>query len=294
MLPTVSDILPNQRRLRLARLGSGPPLLLLHGYPDNLQIWCELAPQLAERRQVIAFDWPGMGQSEAWPGGATPMHMAERLLWLLDAWHLDRADLCGLDMGAQPALVFAACYPERIGRLVVMNSLVFGDEVTSWEIRLLRRFGWNRFILRHLPWLVFRRARRTFLPRGVDLPAPLFTDMWGSFPRACRQGPSSPRCAPGYQGTLPRAGLTCIGRSTVPRWCFGVKRTGTFHRRMRSGCMRRSPVHACKSSRAANIGCRGIAPTTWRPGWRIFSDNNARYIGQLQVFRLADKRPGFA
>ena len=43
MLPTILETLPNGRRLRVARLGSGPPLVLLHGYPDNLQLWCELA-----------------------------------------------------------------------------------------------------------------------------------------------------------------------------------------------------------------------------------------------------------
>jgi pimeloyl-ACP methyl ester carboxylesterase len=203
MLATVNEILPNHRSLRVSRLGDGPPLILLHGYPDNLQIWCELAPRLAQRRRVIALDWPGMGQSEAWPGGATPMHLAERLLSLLDCWHIERADLVGLDMGGQPALVFAARYPQRIGRLIVMNSLLFGDEKTSWEIRLLRRFGWNRFIIRNLPWLVFRRARQTFLPRGVDLPAPLYADMWQSFRQPAVRAFIAKMCA-GYQGTLPQ------------------------------------------------------------------------------------------
>ena len=54
--------------LRVARLGSGPPVILLHGYPDNLQIWSELAPRLAAHYEVFAFDWPGMGYSEAWSG----------------------------------------------------------------------------------------------------------------------------------------------------------------------------------------------------------------------------------
>jgi len=203
MLATEMMTLPNQRRLRMASVGAGPPLVLLHGYPDNLQIWCELAPRLADRRRVIAFDWPGMGQSEAWPGGATPKHMAEHLLFLLDAWDIERADLAGLDMGGQPALVFAASYPQRMGRLIVMNSLVFGDEQTSWEIRLLRRFGWNRFIIRHLPGVVFRRARRTFLPRGVDLPAPLYADLWQSFRQPSVRAFVAKMCA-GYQGTLPQ------------------------------------------------------------------------------------------
>src|SRR4051794_8584017 len=158
MIPTTFQTLPDGRRLRVARLGSGPPLVLLHGYPDNLQIWCELAPRLADRFSVIAFDWPGMGYSDTWPGGATPTHQAQRLLTLLDGWGIERAGLVGLDMGGQPALAFAALYPDRVRQLAVMNALVFGDEETSWEIRLLRRFGWNRFVLRHLPRLVFWRA----------------------------------------------------------------------------------------------------------------------------------------
>jgi pimeloyl-ACP methyl ester carboxylesterase len=201
MLTTNIEILPNNHRLRVAHAGDGPPLIFLHGYPDNLQIWCELAPRLANIRRAIAFDWPGMGQSEAWAGGATPMHLAQRLLALLDAWHIERADIAGLDMGGQPALVFAARFPQRIGKLIVMNSLVFGDEATSWEIRVLRRFGWNRFILRNLPWLVFRRARKTFLPRGVDLPAPLCDDFWHSFREPAVRAFIAKMCA-GYQGTL--------------------------------------------------------------------------------------------
>jgi pimeloyl-ACP methyl ester carboxylesterase len=189
--------------LRIARLGYGPPLVFLHGYPDNLQIWCELAPRLADRFQVIAFDWPGMGYSEEWPGGATPMLMADRLLTLLDAWGIEKASVAGLDMGGQPALAFAAQHPERIHRLIVMNSLVFGDEATSWEIRVLRRFGWNRLILRRLPGLVFRRAKATFLPRGVELSTGLHADFWNSFRQPAVRAFVAKMCA-GYQGTLLR------------------------------------------------------------------------------------------
>jgi pimeloyl-ACP methyl ester carboxylesterase len=214
MLATTFETVRGGRRLRVARLGSGPPLVLLHGYPDNLQIWCELAPRLAGRFTVIALDWPGMGYSDAWPGGATPAHMADRLRELLDAWHIDRAGLVGLDMGGQPALAFAARHPERLRHLVVMNSLVFGDEVTSWEIRLLRKFGWNRFLIRRLPWLVFYRAERTFLPRGVRLPAALRADLWEGFRRGEVRRFISKMCA-GYQGTLPRL-PELYGRITCP------------------------------------------------------------------------------
>jgi pimeloyl-ACP methyl ester carboxylesterase len=191
------------RKMRVARLGSGPPVILLHGYPDNLQVWSELAPRLARRCEVTAFDWPGMGYSEAWSGGATPFDFARRLSTLMDAWNIERATIIGHDMGGQPALAFAAKYPNRVSRLVVMNSLVIWDEKTSWEIALLRKFGWNRVLLERLPRAVFFRAIRTFLPRGYKLGAELRSDLWDSFQRPEVRKFVVRMCA-GYQGTLPR------------------------------------------------------------------------------------------
>ena len=201
MLSTSIQRLSSGHLLRIARLGSGPPVVVLHGYPDNLQIWSELAIRLADQFEVIAFDWPGMGYSEAWPGGTTPFHMAERLHKILDELAIERASLVGMDMGGQPALVFAANHPERIHRLVVMNSLVLWNENTSWEIQVLRKYGWNRFIIRKFPRIVFWRAERTFLPRGRRLPAELKADLWKSFSRSDVRGFIARLCA-GYQGTL--------------------------------------------------------------------------------------------
>jgi len=191
------------RKLRVARLGSGPPVILLHGYPDNLQVWSELAPRLAKCCEVIAFDWPGMGYSEAWSGGATPFDFARRLRTLIDEWKIERAAIVGHDMGGQPALACAAEHPERISHLVVMNSLVIWDEKTSWEIALLRKFGWNRILLERMPRAVFFRALRTFLPRGYKLSAELRGDLWESFQRPEVRKFVVRMCA-GYQGTLPR------------------------------------------------------------------------------------------
>jgi pimeloyl-ACP methyl ester carboxylesterase len=199
---TTSIEIHRDRRLRVARLGQGPPLILLHGYPDNLQIWSPLAPLLANSFEVIAFDWPGMGQSDPWPGGATPFHMAERVLTLLDDWKIGKATLVGMDMGGQPALAFAARFPERIQSLIVMNSLVQWNEETSWEIAVLRRFGWNRLALCYLPRTVFRRAVRTSLPNREKLEPRLQADLWQSFQRREVRDFIIRLCA-GYQGTLP-------------------------------------------------------------------------------------------
>jgi pimeloyl-ACP methyl ester carboxylesterase len=202
MLATFTEM-HGGRKLRVARLGSGPAVILLHGYPDNLQVWSELAPRLAAKHEVIAFDWPGMGYSEAWSGGATPFDFARRLRTLMDDWKIETAVIVGQDMGGQPALAFAAEYPGRISRLAVMNSLVIWDEKTSWEIALLRKFGWNRVLLERMPRAVFFRAVRTFLPRGYKLSTDLRRDLWESFQRPEVRKFVVRMCA-GYQGTLPR------------------------------------------------------------------------------------------
>ena len=204
MLSTTHEAMPDGRRVRVARLGThgGVPVVLLHGYPDNLQLWSRIAPLLARHQDVVAFDWPGMGDSDVWPGGATPQHQAERLVALLDHWGIHAADVMGTDMGGQPALVAAALHPGRVRRLVVMNSLVLADERTSWEIALLRRYGWNRWLLRHLPHAVFHRAWHTALPPG-DMPtAALRDDLWRGFSRPEVRDFIIRLCA-GYQATLP-------------------------------------------------------------------------------------------
>lgn len=202
LLETERVALSSGKHIRVAWSGSGPTVVFLHGYPENLQVWSRVIPLLTDRFETIAIDWPGMGYSDEWPGGATPQIKAKHLLAILDELNIERPILVGLDMGGQPALAFAAAYPDRIARLVVMNSLAFGDEKTSWEIRLLRRFGLNRFALKHLPGIVFRRAVRTFVPAGFRVDEQLRDDFWTAFSEPCVRRFVSKMCA-GYQGALP-------------------------------------------------------------------------------------------
>jgi len=190
------------RTVRYARLGRGPSIVLLHGYPDNLQVWSLVAPLLADRFDVIAIDWPGLGGSQAMAGGATPFHMADHAMALLDHWKIDRTALVGIDMGGQPALVAAARHPDRVSHVVVSGSLLQWDSPTSWEIALLRRFRFNAFALRGLPRPVFRRALATFLPAGHAIDPAVRDDFWQCFRQRAVRDFIVRMCA-GYQGTLP-------------------------------------------------------------------------------------------
>jgi len=219
MLEPAHQTLPDGKRVRVARTGDGPPLVLTHGYPGNLRIFTRLADELADDFEVIAFDWPGLGGSEAWEGGAAPEQMADRLVALLEAWDRESVYLAGMDMGGQPALVATAEFPERIRKLAVMNSLVVGEESTSWEIALLRKFGFNRFALRHLPSVVFVRALWTFLPFGSSLTTEVRADLWRHFRRPEVREFVTRMCA-GYEAALDRLPnyYEAIERPTLALW----------------------------------------------------------------------------
>jgi pimeloyl-ACP methyl ester carboxylesterase len=200
MLNTTTEI-HGGKQVRLVKAGTGNTVIMLHGYPENLQVFEKVVPELAKNHEVIAFDWPGMGYSEEWKGGATPLIMAKRLLTLIDEWHIDSAHLIAQDMGGQAALVFAALYPERIRSLVIMNSLVIADSETSWEIKWLRKFGINKLLLKYGGWLVFKRALFTFLPHGYTLNPDLCKNMWQAFSKPSVRQFIVRMCA-GYEAQL--------------------------------------------------------------------------------------------
>ena len=146
------------------------PLVCLHGYPETLQIWSALAPRLD--REVVAFDWPGLGYSQPVAGNADPETLAEHLVSVLDAADLERVDLLAADMGAPAALVFAAKYPERVGKVTCTSALLFGDARTSIEIAIMRRANLAGLAFALAPGVVYARCKASMLegdlPRAID------------------------------------------------------------------------------------------------------------------------------
>jgi pimeloyl-ACP methyl ester carboxylesterase len=203
MLNTRTETHNGDIPLRVAMAGEGECVIFLHGYPENLQVFSAIFPPLAGSHRVIAFDWPGMGYSAPWKGGLTPLLMAGRLAQLMQEWGIEKAHFIAQDMGAQPALLFAAKFPERVHSLVIMNALISDNAATSWEIDLLRKFRINRLLLRHFPGLVFFRAVQTFLPFRFRLPAALRAEMWRAFRQPAVRECIIRMCA-GYDAQLKR------------------------------------------------------------------------------------------
>jgi pimeloyl-ACP methyl ester carboxylesterase len=83
----------------LAGPGDAPPVLLVHGWPQNWWTWRHVIPTLAERFRVIAPDLRGHGWSEAPASGYEKEQLASDMLAVLDALALERATWIGHDWG---------------------------------------------------------------------------------------------------------------------------------------------------------------------------------------------------
>jgi len=115
-------------------LGSGPPLLMIHGSGPGVSAWANWRMNLAAlaaRRRVIAPDCVGFGYTER-PANAdySRARWLDHLVGLLDALALDRVDIVGNSFGGGLALALAQRHPERVRRLVLMGSIGIDFAIT--------------------------------------------------------------------------------------------------------------------------------------------------------------------
>ncbi|HET6403018.1 MAG TPA: alpha/beta hydrolase [Candidatus Thermoplasmatota archaeon] len=104
----------------------GTPVVFLHGVPTSAYVYREVVRAMHEEHDCIAFDWPGFGSSEK-PKRLDLSHRArmEHLLALLDAMGLPKVHLVVHDIGGPAGLLLAVEHPERVERLVVLNTTVY-------------------------------------------------------------------------------------------------------------------------------------------------------------------------
>lgn len=108
---------------RVASLGAGTPLVLVHGVGMDLTMWRPLAALLADRFQVICYDMVGHGASPKRPGPYSLSDFVAQLGRLADACDLRRFDLLGFSMGGLVAQGFAAAHGVRLDHLVLLNTV---------------------------------------------------------------------------------------------------------------------------------------------------------------------------
>lgn len=112
--------------INFVKAGSGPPLLLLHGYPQTHVMWRKIAPQLAEKFTVVAADLRGYGDSSKPPegkdhAGYSKRAMAQDQVEVMHSLGFEKFAVVGHDRGGRVAHRMAMDHPDRVTKLAVLD-----------------------------------------------------------------------------------------------------------------------------------------------------------------------------
>jgi pimeloyl-ACP methyl ester carboxylesterase len=121
--------------------GQGPAVVLVHGFGDTGAMWSPLAARLAAKHTVIVPDLRGMGLSSHPAEGYDKWTQAADIRSILTQLGIDRASVVGHDIGTMVAFAYAARYPDKTDRLVVMDAPVPG--IPPWEQILRNPLLWH-------------------------------------------------------------------------------------------------------------------------------------------------------
>jgi haloacetate dehalogenase len=125
----------------IRRKGSGPPLLLLHGFPETHLMWKAVAPALAEHFTVVCADLRGYGASGKPPSSAdhapySKSAMALDMARMMERQGFSRFGVAGHDRGARVAYRLALDHPDSIERLAILDIVPTGEAFRRADHRL--------------------------------------------------------------------------------------------------------------------------------------------------------------
>ena len=146
------------QRVRFVRAGTGPAVVLIHGFGSSIYTWKNVIPALAARHDVIALDLPGFGESGR-PEDLSLDAFPRAVIGLMDRLGIEQAALVGNSMGGATAAIVAATAPARASRLVLIDAAGFNLQpearpamvrlTTSWAAPLLGLLPGKRLVVEH-------------------------------------------------------------------------------------------------------------------------------------------------
>ncbi len=115
--------------------GTGPPLVLVHGYPFNRSLWASQVEALKSTHRVVTLDLRGLGESALAGSPSTMKDMANDVAVLMDHLEIQRAVIGGLSMGGYVTLAFYKQFQLRVRALILADTRAQAD---TDEARLVR------------------------------------------------------------------------------------------------------------------------------------------------------------
>lgn len=128
---------PGGRSISIVAAGSGPPLMLLHGFPLDHRLWKEQLDHLADRYHVIAPEFRGFGDSTLGEQSYSMSDLAQDVELIRRHLAADQPIfLCGLSMGGYVALEYWAHYPQHLRGLCLTNTKPDSDNAGGKQARM--------------------------------------------------------------------------------------------------------------------------------------------------------------
>jgi pimeloyl-ACP methyl ester carboxylesterase len=131
----------NGTTLHYVRGGTGPAVILLHGFPEDWYAYHRIMPLLAKQFTVVAVDLRGIGGSVATSGGYNAANMAEDVHQLAEHLHLEHVYVVGHDIGGMVAYAFVRRYPETSRGVMLLDAPVPG--LGSWDAVKANPITWH-------------------------------------------------------------------------------------------------------------------------------------------------------
>ena len=131
----------NGTTLHYVRGGTGPAIILLHGFPEDWYAYHRVMPLLAKQFTVVAVDLRGIGGSAATAAGYDAANMAEDVHRLMEYLHFEHVYVVGHDIGGMVAYAFARRYPETSRGLMLLDAPVPG--LGPWDAVKANPITWH-------------------------------------------------------------------------------------------------------------------------------------------------------
>jgi len=147
----------NNIQINYVVAGNGPPLLLLHGHPQNLIVWRKVAPTLVSAGyKVIAPDLRGYGDSSKPEGGSDHINyskreMAKDQVELMNQLGHNHFTVMGHDRGGRVAHRMALDHPDVVERIVVIDIAPTATMYAKTNMEFARRYFWWFFLIQPAP-----------------------------------------------------------------------------------------------------------------------------------------------
>lgn len=165
-------------RLAYTDVGQGEPVFLIHGFPDNMEVWRNQVPALLEGGyRVICMDTRGCGESEA-PAAVKAYHhdfLVDDVRVVLDHLGLKTVRLVGHDWGAVIGWMFCLAHPERVSRYLAVSvghprayaQAGLEQKLRGWYAAFFQLRGLSEWMIKAFNW----RMLRSFSGNPLEFPA---------------------------------------------------------------------------------------------------------------------------